>query len=317
MFAIDVQHVAKRFGSTHALTDVSLQVRCGDIVGFLGSNGAGKTTALRGLMGLIRFDSGTARVLDLDPWHDRVALHTRIGYLPSGMGMYARMTGRELLDYTASLAHGSGAASPLRRTALDALEMSDTDLARPMEQYSKGMRQKVAMIQALQHDPELLMMDEPSEGLDPLVQHAVYELLRARAAAGRTILFSSHTLSEVEALCDRVVIVRSGVTVIDASLSELRAQRPRIVRLAVRDAGDALDHLGPAYVRQLDDHAGRAVFEVTAAPDAIVAALAHLHVTDLLIEEPDLEHIFRSYYGVTAAAPAPAPTPAAAHDGGH
>ena len=310
MLAIDVQHVAKSFGSTQALVDVSLAVEAGAIFGFLGPNGAGKTTTLRGLMGLTRFDSGRARMLGLDPWRDRVELHQRVGYLPGGMGMYARMTGRDLLDYTASLArrpgHRPGAAarptsgtptstSPMRRPALDALQLSERDLDRPVRDYSKGMRQKLAMTSAMQHDPELLLMDEPSEGLDPLVQHAVYELLRARAAAGRTILFSSHTLSEVEALCDRVAIIRVGRLVIEASLDELRAQRPRIVRVAVSDTA-TLAHLDERFRRQPDDHATRAVFEVTAPPGEIVAALAPLPLTDVIIEEPSLEQIFRSYY---------------------
>jgi ABC-2 type transport system ATP-binding protein len=295
MLAIDVQHVAKSFGATEALVDVSLAVEPGAIFGFLGPNGAGKTTTLRALMGLIRFDAGEARMLGLDPWCNRVELHQHVGYLPGGMGMYAHMTGRDMLDYTASLATGAGARAPLRPIALEALELADRDLDRPVQDYSKGMRQKLAMTSAMQHDPELLLMDEPSEGLDPLVQHAVYELLRDRAAQGRTILFSSHTLSEVEALCDRVAIIRAGRLVIEASLDELRAQRPRVVRVAVADPA-ALAGLDERFHRQPDDHAGRAVFEVTAPPREIVATLARLPLDDVIIEEPSLEQIFRSYY---------------------
>lgn len=296
MYAIDVVHARKRFGRVEALADITLRVPAGSVFGFLGPNGAGKTTTLRGLVGLLRFDAGTARVLGKDPWSDRVEVHEHIGYLPGDMGMYPRMRGIDVLDYAASLTRGSGRSSPLRARVLDALQLSDRDLRRPVRDYSKGMRQKVAITQAMQHDPQLLMMDEPSEGLDPLVQHAVYELVRERAAAGRTVLFSSHTLSEVEALCDRVAIIRAGRLVVEGPLDELRTARPRVVRVSVSDPHQ-LEELDQArFVRQPNDHAGRAVFHVTSPPDELIAALGALSLQDVLVEEPSLEDIFRSYY---------------------
>jgi ABC-2 type transport system ATP-binding protein len=293
--AIEVDHVSKSFGDVHALRDVSLRVRAGSIFGFLGPNGAGKTTTMRGLMGLMRFDGGDATMLGLHPWRDRVALHARVGYLPSDMGMYPKMRGVDVLDYAAALSPGPGRRSPLRARVLDALELSERDLRRPERDYSRGMRQKVAICQAIQHDPELLLMDEPTEGLDPLMQHRMYELLRERSAAGRTVLFSSHTLSEVEALCDEVAFIRHGALVAQSTLDALREHRPLVVRIEVADDAQ-LATLGEAFDRQPDDHAGNAVFHVLAPPDEIVAALAGLRLQALLIEEPSLDEIFSSYY---------------------
>lgn len=296
--AIQVEHVAKSFGEVRALEDVSLDVPAGSIFGFLGPNGSGKTTTLRGLVGLMRFDAGTATMLGMDPWRDRVTLHARLGYLPSGAGMYPRMRGSELLDYAASLASGDGARSPRRAALLDALEFSKVDLRRPLRDYSKGMKQKLAIVQALQHDPELVLMDEPSEGLDPLMQHALYGLLRERAREGCTVLFSSHTLSEVEALCEHVAIIRRGRLVVAATLDELRADRPRVVRIAASD--DQLARLGAGFDRVSTDHLGRAEFSVRMDPGAMLAELAAIELDDVVVEEPSLEAIFRSYYDGTS-----------------
>jgi ABC-2 type transport system ATP-binding protein len=293
--ALEASHLRKRFGQVDALRDVSLRVSEGSIFGFLGPNGAGKTTTMRGLMGLMRFDGGDVSMLGLDPWRDRVELHARVGYLPSDMGIWPNMRGVDLLDYAAALTRGPGRSSPLRAHVLDALELSDRDLHRPVHEYSRGMRQKVAITQALQHDPELLLMDEPSEGLDPLMQHRLYDLLAERADAGRTVLFSSHTLSEVEALCHEVAFIRTGELIAQSTLDALRAHRPRVVRVLVDDAAE-LDTLGQGFERQADDHAGNAVFHVLLEPDEVVAALAKLHLRNLLIEEPSLDDIFRSYY---------------------
>jgi ABC-2 type transport system ATP-binding protein len=205
------------------------------------------------------------------------------------------MRGVDMLDYLAIIATGRATAPPLRTTVLDALQLSQHDLQRPVRDYSKGMRQKLAVAQALQHDPDLMVMDEPSEGLDPLVQHALYDLLRDRAVAGTTIVFSSHTLSEVEALCDRVAIIRKGRTVVQATLEELQHARPRIVRLRSSDP-DIDTVLGPEFRREPDEHNGRRVYQTSADPNAIAHAVGKLNLIDLLIEEPSLEEIFRSYY---------------------
>jgi ABC-2 type transport system ATP-binding protein len=293
--AVDVRHARKRLGTVDALRDVSLSVPRGTIFGFLGPNGAGKTTLLRALVGMIRLDGGTASLLGMDPWRDGVRLHAQIGYLPSGAPSYARMRGVDALAYTASLASDASTATVLQAEILDALALTRAELQRPIRDYSKGMRQKLAITQAMQHDPQLLLLDEPSEGLDPLVQHGFSDLLRARADAGRTVVFSSHVLAEVEAMCEQVAIIRQGELVVESDLESLRAQRPRIVRLRVRDAAQ-LESLDDSFTRGPDDHAGRIVYEVTSSPDSIVAALAAVELDDLLIEEPSLEDVFRSYY---------------------
>jgi ABC-2 type transport system ATP-binding protein len=300
--AIQIRHVAKAFGRHVALRDVSLDVPEGAIFGFLGPNGAGKTTTLRGCMGLMRFDSGEATVLGLDPWRDRVELHRDVGYLPSGMGVFGRMRGVDMLDYAARLGGRGDGRTSMRRRALDAVQLSDADLRRPVADYSKGMRQKVAIVQALQHAPRVLLMDEPSEGLDPLIQHGVYELVRELRDGGATVLFSSHTLSEIEALCDQVAIIRRGELVIEATLDELRAKRPRVVRIEQADGATTAAIDGFDFVRV--DHLGRAMFSTRLEPARIVEALGQLTgLTDLVVEEPSLEEIFRSYYAGDGAPP--------------
>ncbi len=293
--AISVTSLSKSFGQTKALKDVSLTVPTGSIFGFLGPNGSGKTTTLRGLMGLIKFDTGTASMLRLDPWHDRVALHAKLGYLPSGMGMNNHIRGIDLLDQMAALTPAPGNISPLRAQLLAALELSQRDLNRAVGTYSKGMKQKLAIVCAMQHDPELLLMDEPSEGLDPLIQHEFYQILRERAKNGRTILFSSHTLSEVEELCQYVAFIRTGTLIMQSKLEDLRQRQVRTVKLSVKDNKD-LEDLSPKFIHTGSDYAGNAIFKVTASANQIIRELSDLDLTNLLIEEPTLDDIFRQYY---------------------
>ncbi len=287
--AIKALHMAKRFGGVQALTDVSLSVQEGSIFGFLGPNGAGKTTALRGLVGMIRFDGGDVEVLGCDPWSERVRLAKLVGFLPSSMGMWPSMSGLELLDYTAAL---SGSCA-MRAQVLNSVGLSQADLGRPLGMYSKGMRQKLALTATMQHDPHLLILDEPNEGLDPLVQHEVGLLLQDRAASGKTVLFSSHTLPEVEALCDHVAIIREGQLMISDSLHSLRAKRPRQVRIR---PGSVPIHLPESFTHTGHDATGMSVYSTSENVNKIVAALHELDLEDLIIDEPSLEDIFRSYY---------------------
>lgn len=295
--AIEFLQVTKRYGSLRALDGASLRVPSGMIFGFLGPNGAGKTTALRIAMGMIRCSDGTARVLGMDPWTARDRLHARVGYAPSGMGFYERMSGRDLLEYAVALRGGRrGTGAPLLDRTIDALALSRAVLERPISTYSKGMRQKLAIAQALQHDPELVLLDEPSEGLDPLVQHAMYELLRERRDAGRTVFFSSHTLSEVQALCERVAIVRAGSIVADATYEELAAHHPRVVRLVGLDDPDACAvQLGAGW-RRVDQEGDTTTFHTTEPPAQIVQALGDVRFDDVTIEPPSLEDVFLEFY---------------------
>src|SRR5687768_4964997 len=205
-----------RPAGVRALDDVSIEVRRGEIFGFLGPNGAGKSTAIRLLLGFLHPTAGGATVLGLDSVRSSVEIRRAIGYLPGGIAFWDNLTGERLLDELAAL---SG-RPPVRRVALlDRLELSAATLKRPVRDYSRGMRQKLGIIQALQHDPELAILDEPSEGLDPLMQRAFYDLLDERRKAGRTCFFSSHVLSEVERLCDRVAIIRAGQMVALSNVS--------------------------------------------------------------------------------------------------
>ena len=206
--AIETSRLTKHYGhQIRALESLDLVVRQGEVFGFLGPNGAGKSTTIRLLLGFLHPTSGSGRVLGLDIVRDSVAIRRRIGYLPGGIALYDTLSGERLLDYLAEL---TGRPPVRRRELCDRLELSSSTLKRLVRDYSRGMRQKIGIVQALQHDPELAILDEPSEGLDPLMQRAFYEILDALKAEGRTIFFSSHVLSEVERVCDRVAIVRQG-----------------------------------------------------------------------------------------------------------
>ncbi len=290
MDVVDIRGLTKRYGARAALRGLDLQVPEGALFGFLGPNGSGKTTTMRVLMGLLRRDAGDVRVFGADPWTDGVAVRSRVGYLPSAPGLFGRMRGRQLLDHFARL---DGRPPVLREEACSALRLSADDLARPVRTLSRGMRQKVGIVQAVQADPPLLILDEPSEGLDPLVQEGFLELLRRRRAAGRTVLFSSHVLSEVELLCDRVAIVRAGRIVEEGTVEGLRAGLPRRVTLILPD-GAAPPPIPGAEVLEL---AGPRVVLRHQGPAAeLLAAVAPLRPLDVRIEPAGLDEIFLDAY---------------------
>src|SRR5215468_87553 len=215
--AIDVAGLRKLYGKTIALDGLDLSVAGGEVHGFLGPNGAGKTTTIRILLGLLRSDGGRARLLGGDPWSEAVTLHRRLAYVPGDVSLWPNFTGGEVIDLLGRL---RGGMDPARRARLlDRFELDPTIRARA---YSKGNRQKVALIAALASDVELLLLDEPTAGLDPLMEAAFRACVEEERTGGRTVLLSSHILSEVEALCDRVTIVRLGKTVETGSLADLR-----------------------------------------------------------------------------------------------
>ncbi len=274
-----------------ALEEVTLEVRPGEIFGFLGPNGAGKSTCIRLLLGFLHPTAGAARVLGLDTETDGVAIRGRVGYLPGGIALYDAMTGIELLDYLGAFYR----RAPVRRARLtDGLELAAADLARPVRDYSRGMRQKLGIVQALQHDPELAILDEPSEGLDPLMQRSFYEILDELRSAGRTVFLSSHILSEVERVCDRVAIVRRGRLVALEEIGALLARRRRTVEM--RLAGPAPEFAGVPGVSDVvvvDGHL-RCHLEGDVRP--FLAAIAGSQVTDLTIEPARLEDAFLEFY---------------------
>jgi ABC-2 type transport system ATP-binding protein len=215
--AISVSGLVKTFGPTRALDGLDLEVRTGEVHGFLGPNGAGKTTTLRVLLGLLRADAGTARLLGGDPWADATDLHRRLAYVPGDVTLWPSLSGGEVIDLLGRL---RGGLDPKRRA--DLLDRFELDPRKKARTYSKGNRQKVALVAALAADVELLLLDEPTAGLDPLMEAAFREVVADERHGGRTVLLSSHILSEVEALCDRVSIIRAGRIVESGTLAELR-----------------------------------------------------------------------------------------------
>src|SRR5258705_7369215 len=215
--AIRTDALVKTFGHTRALDLLALTVRTGEVHGFLGPNGAGKTTTIRVLLGLMRADAGTARVLGGDPWSDATALHRRLAYVPGDVTLWPNLSGGEVIDLLGRL---RGGLDRKRRDEL--IERFELDPTKKGRTYSKGNRQKVALVAALASDAELLILDEPTSGLDPLMEQVFRECVQDERGRGRTVLLSSHILAEVEALCDRVSIIRNGRTVETGTLAELR-----------------------------------------------------------------------------------------------
>jgi ABC-2 type transport system ATP-binding protein len=215
--AIVMRDVVKTFGRTHALDGLDLTVRTGEVHGFLGPNGSGKSTTVRVLLGLLRPDAGECTMLGADPWRDAAALHHRLAYVPGDVSLWPNLSGGEVIDLLGRL---RGGLDEKRRA--DLLERFDLDPTKRARTYSKGNRQKVALVAALASDVALLLLDEPTSGLDPLMESQVQQVIRDERARGRTVLLSSHILSEVEALCDRVSIVRAGRVVESGTLDELR-----------------------------------------------------------------------------------------------
>ncbi len=282
-----------------ALDDVTLDVREGEVFGFLGPNGAGKSTLIRLLLGHLHPTAGGATVLGLDIGRESVAIRRRIGYLPGGIALDDGLTGRTYLDDQAALA----GRSPVRRAAIcDRLELAERTLRRPIRDYSRGMRQKVGIVGALQHDPELAILDEPSEGLDPLMQRAFYEILFDVARDGRTVFFSSHVLSEVERVCDRVAVVRAGSLVAVEDVDALRARHRRRLDVTFAGAGPVPAQLASAPGLSGVEVAGpRLTGWLDGDPSPFLAALAAavaggVAVADVAIEPARLEDAFMAYY---------------------
>jgi len=280
-----------RAAATAAVDALDLSVNEGEIFGFLGPNGAGKSTTIRMLLGFLHPSAGSGRVLGLDIVRESVAIRRRTGYLPGGIALYDSLTGEALLDYLARLSH----RPPVRRADLcERLELSRKTLQRRVRDYSRGMRQKIGIVQALQHDPELAILDEPSEGLDPLMQRAFYDILDQLKAAGRTVFFSSHVLSEVERVCDRVAIIRRGRLVAQEDVPSLLARARRQVTLRVEGAAPSLAEV--AGVSHLEDHGDRLTCRLEGDPRPFLAAIQRSVVLDLTIEPARLEDAFVDFY---------------------
>jgi ABC-2 type transport system ATP-binding protein len=315
--AIEVAGLRKAFGKTIALDGLDLTVSAGEVHGFLGPNGAGKTTTIRILLGLLRADSGTARLLGGDPWRQAVELHRRLAYVPGDVTLWPTLTGGEVIDLLGRLR--GGLDSNRRTTLLDKFDLDPTKKARA---YSRGNRQKVALIAALASDAELLILDEPTAGLDPLMEAVFRQCAEEERAAGRTILLSSHILSEVEALCDRVTIIRAGRTVETGTLAELRhlTRTSIAAELTGQPAGLAgLSGVHDLVVDPGKDGGSRVRCEVDSDRlEDVLQLLVTAGVKTLTSQPPTLEELFLRHYEKepvgTGGRPATAATPATMPD---
>ena len=288
---IEVSGLIKNFGRTRALDGLDLEVRTGDVHGFLGPNGAGKSTTIRILLGLLRADGGRAELLGGDPWRDAVELHRRIAYVPGDVSLWPNLTGGEVIDLLGRL---RGGLNPARRK--DLLERFDLDPTKKGRTYSKGNRQKVALVAGLSSDAELLLLDEPTSGLDPLMEAVFLDYIREIKAEGRTVLLSSHILAEVEALCDRVSIIRLGRTVQSGSLRELRHLTRTSITAETAEAPTGMTDVAGVHNLKVED--GRVQFDVdTAHLDGAVRQLTRYGISALTSHPPTLEELFLRHYG--------------------
>jgi ABC-2 type transport system ATP-binding protein len=291
--AIQTESLVKSYGKVRALRGVNLEVRRGEMFGFLGPNGAGKTTTIRCLLDLIRPDSGTIRVLGLDPQANPVAVRSRVGYLPGELNLEPNLRVEQALRYLNDLRGNKAQWSYVRQLA----QRLELDLSTPFKNLSKGNKQKVGVVQALMHRPELLLMDEPTSGLDPLMQQEVYRLLREARADGATVFFSSHIIREVETLADRVAIIRQGVIVEEAQPAQLTGMSMRRVRVRFKEPVDPARLTAVKGVSLLSQGNGvNVTLQVEGEIDALIKALAALPVVDLETEHPSLEEVFLAYY---------------------
>jgi ABC-2 type transport system ATP-binding protein len=288
--AISVEGLSKSFGRTKALDGLDLSVSTGEVHGFLGPNGAGKTTTIRVLLGLLRADGGTASLLGGDPWNDAVALHRRLAYVPGDVTLWPNLSGGEVIDLLGRL---RGGLSPKRRA--DLLERFDLDPRKKGRTYSKGNRQKVALIAALASDVELLMLDEPTSGLDPLMEEVFREVIEEERQAGRTVLLSSHILAEVEALCDRVTIIRQGKAVESGTLAELRHLTRTSIQAELATPASGLENLPGVHDLQIDGTRVRCEVDTTEL-DAVLRQLTAAGVRSLVSQPPTLEELFLRHY---------------------
>jgi ABC-2 type transport system ATP-binding protein len=288
--AISISGLVKTFGPVRALDGLDLEVRTGEVHGFLGPNGAGKTTTLRVLLGLLRPDAGEARLLGGDPWRDAVALHRRLAYVPGDVTLWPSLSGGEVIDLLGRL---RGGLDPKRRDEL--LERFDLDPRKKARTYSKGNRQKVALVAALASDVELLLLDEPTSGLDPLMEAGFREVVADERHSGRTVLLSSHILAEVEALCDRVSIIRAGRTVESGTMADLRHLTRTSIQAELAGPPDGLTGLAGVHDLQVDGTRVRCQVD-TAQLDEVLRRLSAAGVRSLTSQPPTLEELFLRHY---------------------
>jgi len=290
--AISTTNLVKSFSQTRALDELDLSVATGEVHGFLGPNGAGKTTTIRILLGLLRAESGDARLLGGDPWREAVELHRRLAYVPGDVTLWPELSGGEVIDLLGRL---RGKLDPKRRASL--LERFDLDPRKKARTYSKGNRQKVSLIAAFASDVELLLLDEPTAGLDPLMEAVFRECITEERKKGRTVLLSSHILAEVEALCDRVSIIRKGRIVESGTLADLRHLTRTSIVADLAQTPTGLDGLAGVHDLQIDGLRVRCQVDASEL-DGVMRHLTSFGLRSLVSQPPTLDELFMRHYRV-------------------
>lgn len=290
MGILEVKSVTKKFGSFKALDEISFQVNSGEIFGFIGPNGAGKTTTIRILLGLLKATSGEAKIFGKDAWKDAVDIHKRLAYVPGEVNLWPNLTGGEIIDLFLKM---SGNADWKRRDEL--IERFQLDPTKKSRTYSKGNRQKVALVAAFSQDADLYILDEPTSGLDPLMEQVFQECVREAKERGKAVFLSSHILSEVEKLCDRVAIIREGKIIEQGTLHELRHLTRSNVIVRTKEKVTGLKAMNG--VHQLEEKDGELFFQVdTEAMDRVMRHLSQFGIIKLECMPPTLEDLFLRYY---------------------
>ena len=290
--AIDLSSLTKSYGKARGIVDLDLEVKTGEVFGYLGPNGSGKTTTIRTLLDLIRPTSGTATVLGLDAQKHALEIRSRTGYLPGELSLYEKMTVQESLDYLFALRGGAG--TDRMKELCDQFELDPT---RKIRDLSSGNKQKIGVIQAFAHQPELLILDEPTGGLDPLMQQKVYHLIDAARDEGRTVFLSSHVLPEVERIADRVGIIRKGKLIEVATVDELKDRAVRVVEVRFGSEGpDEQTLLKADNVVSVEQRRTTVQIRIEGSMDALIKILAGYEVVAMRSEEADLEEVFLDLY---------------------
>ncbi|AEF41986.1 ABC transporter ATP-binding protein [Hoyosella subflava] len=288
--AIDMKGVVKTFGKTRALDNLNLHVETGEVHGFLGPNGAGKSTTIRVLLGLLRADSGKTELLGGDPWNDAVELHKRLAFVPGDVELWPNLTGGEAIDLLGRLRGGLD-----KRRRADLIEKFDLDPSKKGRTYSKGNRQKVAIIAALASNVELLLLDEPTAGLDPLMETVFQSYIKEATAEGKTVLLSSHILAQVEALCDRISIIRLGEVVQSGTLAEMRHLTRTTVEVTTAESAAAVENMRG--VHNFTTDGDRVRFAVDGEYlDSVIRELSPLGIRSLVSHPPTLEELMLRHY---------------------
>jgi ABC-2 type transport system ATP-binding protein len=290
--AIDVRGLTKNYGAARALDGLDLTVAEGEVHGFLGPNGAGKSTTIRVLLGLVRADSGTARLLGGDPWQDAVALHRHLAYVPGDVTLWPSLTGGETIDLLARMRGGID-----ERKRAELIERFDLDPSKKARTYSKGNRQKVSLISAFASDARLLLLDEPSSGLDPLMENVFQQCVAEARDRGATVLLSSHILAETEALCQRVTIIRAGRTVESGTLESMRHLSRTSIRAEMIGEPLDLSRIKGVTGASVDGHTVCAQVDGESVGE-VIKALGDAGVRSLISQPPTLEDLFLRHYGI-------------------